>query len=180
MIMHAVQTGTPFVYEIFRIDYCLRGKCTSGKYFLFKWSTRLQSMYTHMVGRTTSVISPFYSLLPDCTMQYRGRKFQTMLMFQTWHWLLLTSTNSSCAEREEISFIYNIYIYINFLLSTTRTTNYNVSFSKFKTLSDCLFSIETHTISETIQGFPFSQLLKQSIFLKNIQQFRTKCTFLHF
>ena len=26
---------------------------------------RLQSMYNHMVGRTASVISPFYSLLPD-------------------------------------------------------------------------------------------------------------------
>ena len=34
------------------------------KYFLFKWSTRLQSMYNHTVGRTASVISPFYSLLP--------------------------------------------------------------------------------------------------------------------
>ena len=26
---------------------------------------RLQSMYNHMVGRTASIISPFYSLLPD-------------------------------------------------------------------------------------------------------------------
>ena len=26
---------------------------------------RLQSMYNHMVGRTASVVSPFYSLLPD-------------------------------------------------------------------------------------------------------------------
>ena len=25
---------------------------------------RLQSMYNHMVGRTASVVSPFYSLLP--------------------------------------------------------------------------------------------------------------------
>ena len=30
----------------------------------YKWSTRLQSMYNYMVGRTVSVISPFYSLLP--------------------------------------------------------------------------------------------------------------------
>ena len=29
MIMHALQTGTPFVYEIFRIGYCIRGNCTS-------------------------------------------------------------------------------------------------------------------------------------------------------
>ena len=26
---------------------------------------RLQSMYNHMVGRTASVVPPFYSLLPD-------------------------------------------------------------------------------------------------------------------
>jgi len=65
MIIHALQTGTPFVYEVFRIGYCIRSKCTSEKYFLYKWSTRLQSMYNHMVGRTVSVISPFYSLLPD-------------------------------------------------------------------------------------------------------------------
>ena len=60
-----MQTGTSFVYEIFRIGNCIRSKCTSDKYFLFKWSTSLQSMYNHMVGRTTSVISPFYSLLPE-------------------------------------------------------------------------------------------------------------------
>ena len=29
MIIHALQTGTPFVYEIFRIGYCIRGNCTS-------------------------------------------------------------------------------------------------------------------------------------------------------
>ena len=65
MLIHALHTGTPFVYEIFRKGYCIRGNCSSEKYFLFKWSTRLQSMYNHMVGRTASVISPFYSLLPE-------------------------------------------------------------------------------------------------------------------
>ena len=63
MIIHALQTGTPFLYDIFRIDYCIRSKCTSDKYLLFTRSTRLQSMYNHMVGRTASVRSPFYSLL---------------------------------------------------------------------------------------------------------------------
>ena len=29
---------------------------------------RLQSMYNHMVGLTASVVSPFYSLLPMCTL----------------------------------------------------------------------------------------------------------------
>jgi len=61
MIIHALQTATPFVFEIFRKGYCIHGNCTSDKYFLFKWSTRLQSMYNRMVGRTASVISPFYS-----------------------------------------------------------------------------------------------------------------------
>ena len=64
MIVHALQTGAPFVYEILTIDYSIRSKCTLDKYFLYKWRTRLQSMYNHMVGRTASVISPFYSLLP--------------------------------------------------------------------------------------------------------------------
>ena len=27
---------TPFVKEIFRIGYCIRGNCTSDKYFLYK------------------------------------------------------------------------------------------------------------------------------------------------
>ena len=35
------------------------------KYFFFKWSTSsVKHVYNHMVGRTASVISPFYSLLP--------------------------------------------------------------------------------------------------------------------
>ena len=38
---------------------------TYSEYFIYNWSTRLQSMYNHIVGRTASVISPFYSLLPD-------------------------------------------------------------------------------------------------------------------
>ena len=64
MIIHALQTGSPFISEILKIGYCIRSKCTSDKYFLYKWRTRLQSMYNHMVRRTASVISPFYSLLP--------------------------------------------------------------------------------------------------------------------
>ena len=32
-------------------------------FFLYKWSTRLQSMYNHMVGRAVSVVSPFYFLV---------------------------------------------------------------------------------------------------------------------
>ena len=36
MIMRALQTGTPFVQKIFKIGYCIRGNCTSDKYFLYK------------------------------------------------------------------------------------------------------------------------------------------------
>ena len=50
---------------IFRIGYFIRGNCTSDKYFLYKWSTRLQSMYNHMVGRAAAVVSPFYFILLD-------------------------------------------------------------------------------------------------------------------
>ena len=57
MIIHALQTGTPVVYEILRIGYFIRSKCTLDKYSLFKWSTRLQRMYNHMVRWTASVIS---------------------------------------------------------------------------------------------------------------------------
>ena len=32
--------------------------------FLIQMKYSLQSMYNHMLGRTASVISPFYSLLP--------------------------------------------------------------------------------------------------------------------
>ena len=33
---------------------------------------RLQSMYNHMVGRTASVVPPFYSLLPDLDLYSPG------------------------------------------------------------------------------------------------------------
>ena len=36
---------------------------TFTEYFIYKWSTRLQSMYNHMLRRNASVISPFYFLL---------------------------------------------------------------------------------------------------------------------
>ena len=42
MLIHALQKGTPIVSEIFKIGYCMnciRGNCTSDKYFLFKCST---------------------------------------------------------------------------------------------------------------------------------------------
>ena len=36
---------------------------------------RLQSMYNHMVGRAASVLSPFYSILLDCTINMYGIRY---------------------------------------------------------------------------------------------------------
>jgi len=44
----------------------------------YKMEYRLQSMYNHMVGRTASVISPFYSLLPGLN----RRKDQVLVGFK--------------------------------------------------------------------------------------------------
>ena len=35
MIKHALQMGTPFVFEIFRKGYCIHGNCTSDKYISY-------------------------------------------------------------------------------------------------------------------------------------------------
>ena len=80
MIIHALQTSTPFIYEIFRKGCCIRGNCKSDKYFLFK-SNRLQSKHNHMVRRTASVISPFYSLLPGLPIAvwWRTHNLYTMI-----------------------------------------------------------------------------------------------------
>ena len=65
MIKHALQTGTSFVYEIFRkgIVYAVIVHQTR-QICLIQMEYRLQSMYNHMEGRTASVVSPLYSLLP--------------------------------------------------------------------------------------------------------------------
>ena len=60
MIIHALQTVTSFKLEIFTITaYTI----TYSEYFLYKWSTRLQSIYNNMVGRVASVVSPLNSIL---------------------------------------------------------------------------------------------------------------------
>ena len=71
MIIYALQTGTPFVLEIFVWCTITVYTITFSEYFIYKWSTRLQSMYNQMVGRTASVISPFYSLLPGSNTNYK-------------------------------------------------------------------------------------------------------------
>ena len=75
MIIHALQTSTPFVYEVFVWCTFTAYTITYSEHFIYKWSTCLQSMYNHMVGRTASVISPFYSLLPDTYQNNSNCKF---------------------------------------------------------------------------------------------------------
>ena len=65
MIIHALQTGTSFELEIFVWCTITAYTITYSEYFMYKWSTRLQSTHNHMVGRTASVIYPFHSLLPE-------------------------------------------------------------------------------------------------------------------
>ena len=64
MITHALQTSTPFVYEMFRIGYCIRSNCTSVKYFLYKWSTVYKACIIIWWGKPRHLYLPFilYSL----------------------------------------------------------------------------------------------------------------------
>ena len=108
LIIQALQTGTPFIWEIFRIGYCIRGNYSSDKYFIFKWSTRLQSMYNHMVGRSASIISPFYSLLlviqkVHCNRNYNNNKkffvqsrciFRLNVFKDSWFYILLAPSSN--------------------------------------------------------------------------------------
>ena len=66
MIIHALQTGTPFVYEIFRKGYCIRGNCTSDKCFIFKWSTICKACIIIRWGKPRQLDLPSipYSLVP--------------------------------------------------------------------------------------------------------------------
>ena len=55
--------STLFEQEIFVWCTITAYTITYSEYFLYKWSTRLQSMHYHMVGRAASVVSPSYSIL---------------------------------------------------------------------------------------------------------------------
>jgi len=63
MIIHALQTVLHFNKKYLSDVHITAYTITYSEYFLHKRSTRLQSMYNHMVGRAAAVISPFYSLL---------------------------------------------------------------------------------------------------------------------
>ena len=85
--IHALQTGTSFEKEICVWCTITAYTITFSEYILFKWSTRLQSMQNHMVGRPASVVSPFYFLLP---MGYRSLFCILLLNFIFKNILFLT------------------------------------------------------------------------------------------
>ena len=79
-----------------RYFICIRNIClmytkTYSEYFLYKWRTRLQSMYNHMVWRTASVISPFYSLLPGSVVPGRERGSNLVLVIMENNYFLSLS-----------------------------------------------------------------------------------------
>ena len=85
--------GTPFVKEIFRIGYYIRGNCKSDKYFLYKWSTRLQSMYNHMIGWPRQFYLPSipYSLvqlpyIAGHSLLEAIQELETIITFQNCIW----------------------------------------------------------------------------------------------
>ena len=81
--------------------------------------------------------------IPICHCYSRARKFQAVLMYQTWHWVSGLGTNSMINVL--ITFLCRVQISIkktifNILLSTTITTNNTIYFfSKIKTGSGCSF-----------------------------------------
>ena len=52
---------------------------------------RLQSTHNHMVGRTASVISPFYSLLPDSNLYNPIKDFSFVTDLTNFEFLYLLS-----------------------------------------------------------------------------------------
>ena len=62
--LYALQTVL-HLYKTYLSSTITTNIITYSAYFLYKWSTRLQSTNNHMVGRAASVVSPFYSILID-------------------------------------------------------------------------------------------------------------------
>ena len=141
MIMRVLQTGTPSVWKLFKIGYCIRGNCTSDKYLLYKWSTRLQSMYNHIVGQTASVISPFYSLLPGFSVKLfvhkTKEKARNLLQGYKYDFLLF--------KRIPILFLSDGYWNVYFKISTIKNKRIFIFsiflFKLFFLLSSPLFPI---------------------------------------
>jgi len=73
---------------------------------------RLQSMYNHMVGRTVSVVSPFYSLLPGLDPSIAQVKTRVLdgLKFSknqpSWGFLSLRLESSGADDRKFSKIFY--------------------------------------------------------------------------
>ena len=65
MIIHALQTGTPTVEEIYSEYVIVYAVIVIRQIFLIQMKYCLQNMYNHMVGRAGLVISPFYFIPPS-------------------------------------------------------------------------------------------------------------------
>ena len=74
----------------------------SSEYFLDKWSTRLQNMYNHMVGRAASFVSPFYSTLLDC-IKSRSNWFQQFVLDRQ---MITCIKAAKCSSPKKILFLY--------------------------------------------------------------------------
>ena len=103
MIMHAVQTGTPFVYEIFRISYCIRSNCTSDKYFLFKWCNALFIISEAVLFQSSSCTFPefimYFSRVHHVLFQSSSYAFPEFIMyFSRVHHMLFQSSSYTFPE----------------------------------------------------------------------------------
>ena len=77
----------PFVEEIFRKGYCIRGNCTSDKYFLYKLSAVCKSCKACIInGRAgrVNIVSPFYfKLLGFLPYQIKPKFYQRLVANQS-------------------------------------------------------------------------------------------------
>ena len=79
---------------------------TFTEYFIYKWSTRLKSMYNHMIGRTASVISPFYSLIPGIDfLKYTA--YHRLIL----HTLLVLDHSLVCKKKYVLNFVEKIQVF---------------------------------------------------------------------
>ena len=94
MIIHALLTGTPFVYEIFRIGYCIRSKCTSDKYFILKCSTVCKACIIIWQGEPRQLYLPsipYFLVHPSYTILRNIMPF----VYNIWYCFDKTSSNTS-------------------------------------------------------------------------------------
>ena len=98
--------------------------------------------------------TPLEKRLFTIFIKFRGRKFQIVVMFQTWHWVQAWAQSTFlllflCGEQTSIKKTIS-----NILLSTAITSNNTIYlFSKIKTVSARSFSIKP--FSKQFKAFHF-------------------------